>query len=229
MPAASPSSSRDLDLIVFGATGFTGKLVAEHLAKSYSSDDEGRKKKKVRYALAGRDAARLEAARAAVAEVAPRAASAEIVAVDPADHAALVRLFSRAKAVISTAGPYHLYGTPIVKAAVVSLFLFREVFFAASELGKRLDLLKKNEKSLVVPSSTQTLSRPEHKKQKQGRRSALLRHYGRALLGRVAARRRETGREGESCRRQSGAFFLLLSSFFLFPLLFLSFLDSQTL
>ena len=52
---------RDLDLVVFGATGFTGKLVAEHLAKSYSSGEN-----KVRYALAGRDASRLEAARAEV-------------------------------------------------------------------------------------------------------------------------------------------------------------------
>lgn len=111
--APPPPPTRDLDLVVFGATGFTGKLVAEHLAKSYSSGD-----KKVRYALAGRDAARLEAARAEVAKHAPLAAGAELVAVDPTDHAALVRLFGRARAVISTAGPYQLYGTPIVKAAV---------------------------------------------------------------------------------------------------------------
>jgi short subunit dehydrogenase-like uncharacterized protein len=111
---------RDLDLVVFGASGFTGKLVAEHLARDYSQG-----KNKVRYALAGRDASRLDAARAAVSEFAPLAAEAELVAVDPTDHAALVALFGRARAVISTAGPYQLYGTPIVKAAVVrKVFLF---------------------------------------------------------------------------------------------------------
>ena len=115
---------RDLDLVLFGATGFTGKLVAEHLAKSYSSGPQ-----KVRYALAGRDASRLEAAREQVSAFAPSAAGAELVAVDPSDHDALVKLFSRSRVVISTAGPYQLYGTPIVKAAVVSCF---EFFFCFS-------------------------------------------------------------------------------------------------
>lgn len=118
--------ARDLDLLVFGATGFTGKLVAEHLARSYSTGPN-----KVRYALAGRDASRLEAARAQVAEFAPLAAEAELVAVDPSDHDALVRVFGRSKVVLSTAGPYQLYGTPIVKAAVVS-FEFFLLFFLPS-------------------------------------------------------------------------------------------------
>ena len=127
-PPPPPPPPRDLDLVVFGATGFTGKLVAEHLARSYSSGEN-----KVRYALAGRDAARLEAARAEVAGHAPAAAAAELVAVDPTDHEALVRVFGRARAVISTAGPYQLYGTPIVKAAVVSCQFFFFFFFGEQE------------------------------------------------------------------------------------------------
>ena len=53
---------------------------------------------------------------------------------DPTDHEALVRVFGRARAVISTAGPYQLYGTPIVKAAVVSCQFF---FFFFLENRKR--------------------------------------------------------------------------------------------
>lgn len=115
-PAAPAKPKRDLDLIVFGATGFTGKLVAEHLARDYSSPSPSRPA--VRYALAGRDAARLERARDDVAALAPAAAGAELAAVDVGSHEALVALFSRARAVVSTAGPYSRYGTPIVKACV---------------------------------------------------------------------------------------------------------------
>lgn len=140
---------RDLDLVVFGATGFTGKLVTEHLARSYSSGGN-----KVRYVLAGRDKARLEAARAQVAKFAPLAAEAEIVAVDPSDHDALVGLFGRAKAVISTAGPYHLYGTPIVKAAVVSysfLYFLLSFFLSSGSFYRRRGCPPK--KKRLIPKS----------------------------------------------------------------------------
>ena len=134
--------ARDLDLLVFGATGFTGKLVAEHLARSYSTGPN-----KVRYALAGRDASRLEAARAQVAEFAPLAAEAELVAVDPSDHDALVRVFGRSKVVLSTAGPYQLYGTPIVKAAVVSFEFFSPFF---SSFGLFLQRGQTEEEGLII-------------------------------------------------------------------------------
>jgi short subunit dehydrogenase-like uncharacterized protein len=57
------SASRQYDLIVFGATGYTGKLTAEHVTKSLPTD--------LRWALAGRTASKLEAVAAEIKTINP--------------------------------------------------------------------------------------------------------------------------------------------------------------
>jgi hypothetical protein len=92
------------DIIVFGATGFTGSLVAEYLAGLSTKESP-------RWALAGRDLAKLERLRTTLAR--PDLA---LVQADAQDPAALRALVSQARVVISTVGPYQIHGQTLVMA-----------------------------------------------------------------------------------------------------------------
>lgn len=98
-------TDRPVDLTLFGATGFVGRLVAEHLA---AHAPEG-----VRVALAGRSAERLRAVREDLGE---RAATWSLVVVDASDEAGLAEMARRSHVVVSTVGPYQRHGLPLVAA-----------------------------------------------------------------------------------------------------------------
>jgi short subunit dehydrogenase-like uncharacterized protein len=100
---------RDFDLVVFGATGFTGRLVAEYLQAGYG-------KTRLAWALAGRGADRLAQARQAIG--AP--ASLPVVVADAADRASMQTLVRRTRAVITTVGPYQRHGELLVRACAAS-------------------------------------------------------------------------------------------------------------
>ncbi|HEY4118912.1 MAG TPA: saccharopine dehydrogenase NADP-binding domain-containing protein [Byssovorax sp.] len=95
---------RELDVVVFGATGFTGRLVASYLSSRVAPG---------RLALAGRDAGKL----AAVADEIGAGAAPRIV-VDAKDAAALAEVAARAQVVCTTVGPYARYGNELVAACV---------------------------------------------------------------------------------------------------------------
>jgi short subunit dehydrogenase-like uncharacterized protein len=97
---------RDFDIIVYGATGFTGRLVAEHLLKTYGARGD------LKWAIAGRDPAKLEVARNVIG--AP--ANLPVVIADSFDLASLTAMARRAKAIATTAGPYQLHGSGVVAA-----------------------------------------------------------------------------------------------------------------
>ena len=97
---------KEFDLIVFGATGFTGRLVAEYLNKRYGAGSG------VTWAMAGRNAGKLEEVRTLIG--APD--SVPLITADAADTAALRALVARARAVITTVGPYQLHGEPLALA-----------------------------------------------------------------------------------------------------------------
>ncbi|CAA9482646.1 MAG: Bll4978 protein [uncultured Sphingomonadaceae bacterium] len=97
----------ELDLVVHGATGFTGRLVAEHLVRRHPD---------LRWAMSGRSAAKLAAVRDEVG--AP--ADLPLIVADAADKASLTALVARTKAVITTVGPYQLYGAPLVAACAAA-------------------------------------------------------------------------------------------------------------
>jgi short subunit dehydrogenase-like uncharacterized protein len=99
-------SEREFDVIVFGATGYTGRLVAEHLAKGSG----------VKWAMAGRNKDKLAEIRAQIG--AP--ASLPLVVADANDKASLEAMARRTKVLITTAGPYQLYGTPVVAACAAT-------------------------------------------------------------------------------------------------------------
>ena len=97
------TTSRDLDIVLFGATGFTGGLVAEYLA---ANAPDG-----LRWALAGRSLSRLETVREGLGS-----GEVELIQADVNDSASLATLAARARVVISTVGPYLEFGEPLVKA-----------------------------------------------------------------------------------------------------------------
>ena len=98
------TTSRDLDNVLFGATGFTGGLVAGYLAEHAP---EG-----LRWALAGRSLEKLEAVRASLGSE----TDVELIQADVNDSASLVTLAARTRVVITTVGPYLEFGEPLVKA-----------------------------------------------------------------------------------------------------------------
>ncbi|WP_370249197.1 trans-acting enoyl reductase family protein [Nocardioides sp.] len=105
---SSSAAPRDLDLLLLGATGFTGGLVAEYLAEHGPAG--------LRWALAGRNEAKLAAVRDRLAARFPACADLELVVVDAGDVAALRDVVVRAKVVATTVGPYLVLGGPVAQA-----------------------------------------------------------------------------------------------------------------
>ena len=102
--------NRPLDVILFGATGFTGRLVAEYLL---ATQGVGRQ---LRWALAGRSLARLQAVRDALGA----GAALPLIAADANDAAALGALARQARVVITTVGPYQLHGETLLAACAAA-------------------------------------------------------------------------------------------------------------
>lgn len=109
-PATVPD--REHDIVVFGATGFTGALTAEYLA---AHAGEG-----TRWAIAGRSAEKLERIRERLAGINPACAELPTVQADATDPASLRRLAESAAVVITTVGPYTVYGEPLVAACAAA-------------------------------------------------------------------------------------------------------------
>ena len=100
--------SREFDVVVFGATGFTGRLVAEYLQNQYGD--------KLSWAMAGRSEDKLASVRAemGVSENVP------LITADSSDAASLKALAERTKSVCTTVGPYQLYGDSLVAACAAA-------------------------------------------------------------------------------------------------------------
>ena len=108
-----------VDVLVWGATGYTGRLVAEHLARSYSGAGAAAAGvKPVSFALGGRSAAKLAAVRAELAAIEPSIAAIPLVIADAGDPAGLAAAVRSAKVVLTTAGPYAALGTNLLAACV---------------------------------------------------------------------------------------------------------------
>lgn len=97
---------RQYDLVVFGATGFTGKRVCQLLA-----EDVG---KKLRWAIAGRDSSRLEV----VKKQYSLPSSVDVLTADVTDEASVRTVSARSKLLLDCVGPFRFYGEPVVKACI---------------------------------------------------------------------------------------------------------------
>src|SRR6516164_497654 len=103
-------SSSKFDIIVYGATGFTGQLVAEYLASRYKDD------KQLRWAMAGRSLDKLKSVRDAVGA----APDTPLIEADAGDVASLKAMVEQTKSVLTTVGPYQWYGNELIAACVAS-------------------------------------------------------------------------------------------------------------
>jgi len=101
---------KTFDIVVYGATGFTGQLIAEYLAAHYRGD------KQLKWAMAGRSLDKLKSVRDAIG--AP--ADTPLVVADASDAASLKAMVNDTKSVITTVGPYQLYGNELIAACIAS-------------------------------------------------------------------------------------------------------------
>jgi short subunit dehydrogenase-like uncharacterized protein len=106
------AAERQYDLALFGATGFTGGLTAGYLAANAPAG--------LRWALVGRNRGKLEAVRLRLATASPESPAPDLLEADAADAGALAGVAGSARVVISTVGPYALYGGPLVAACAAA-------------------------------------------------------------------------------------------------------------
>ncbi len=108
MACMTAGDPREHDIVLLGATGFTGGLTAEYLVRHAPAG--------LRWALAGRNTAKLEAVRDRLAEIDPATAELPLLHADSADPASLADVAASTKVVITTVGPYLEHGEPLVAA-----------------------------------------------------------------------------------------------------------------
>jgi short subunit dehydrogenase-like uncharacterized protein len=104
--------SRRYDLALFGGTGFTGGLTADYLAANAPAG--------MRWALVGRNRAKLDAVAARLAAASPEAPKPDVVVADAGDREAMRNVAESTRVVVTTVGPYALYGEPLVAACAAA-------------------------------------------------------------------------------------------------------------
>jgi len=103
-------SSSKFDIVVYGATGFTGQLVAEYLAAHYRDD------RQLKWAMAGRSLDKLKSVRDAIGA----SADTPLIVADAADPTSLQAMIDQTRSVLTTVGPYQLYGSDLLAACAAS-------------------------------------------------------------------------------------------------------------
>lgn len=107
----SEMADRPYDIVVFGATGFTGELTAAHLAQCKEKDQ-------LKWAIAGRSKAKLEGIKAKLTSQYPHCGDIGIIQADISDHRSLKAMAEQTRVLITTVGPYLNYGEAVVKACI---------------------------------------------------------------------------------------------------------------
>lgn len=172
---------RAYDIVVFGATGFAGKLVAEYLAEHYA--DSG-----LKWAMAGRSLAKLEAARAEVAARAPAAASVPLVVADSGSRAELDAMAASARVVCTTVGPYARYGSELVAACVAQGADYVDLTGELQWIGRMIEAHHEEARARGVrivhccgfdsiPSDLGVWALQDHMRREHGRPAEAVRYY----------------------------------------------------
>ncbi|MEE3064629.1 MAG: trans-acting enoyl reductase family protein [Actinomycetota bacterium] len=125
------ASGREFDIVLYGATGFVGKLTAEYLARAGAG---------ARIALAGRSADRLHAVRDSLGEAAQ---SWPVLNADAASPATLDEMAARTRVVVTTVGPYARYGMPLVAACAAAGTDYADLTGEAMFIREAIDLYHK--------------------------------------------------------------------------------------
>ncbi|MCH9693845.1 MAG: saccharopine dehydrogenase NADP-binding domain-containing protein [Gammaproteobacteria bacterium] len=125
------NEDREFDIVVQGATGFTGNLVAEYLLREYGANGD------IRWAMAGRSKDKLEKVRAGLGE---DAGSIELIVADSFNTDALNALAARTRVILTTVGPYALYGSELVAACVANGTHYCDLAGEVQWVRKMIDL-----------------------------------------------------------------------------------------
>ena len=137
------NESKDFDIIIWGATGFTGRLVAEYIFKNYSSE-------KLNWAIAGRDKKKLINVRDEIADE-----NIPIIIADSFDEMSLTKMTQKTKVICSTVGPYSKYGSLLVKSCIKTNTHYCDLAGEAQWIRKIIDTYHqeaKNKKIRIVNS-----------------------------------------------------------------------------
>ena len=137
------NESKDFDIIIWGATGFTGRLVAEYIFKNYSSE-------KLNWAIAGRDKKKLINVRDKIADE-----NIPIIIADSLDEMSLTKMTQKTKVICSTVGPYSKYGSLLVKSCIKTNTHYCDLAGEAQWIRKIVDTYHqeaKNKKIRIVNS-----------------------------------------------------------------------------
>ena len=126
-------SEREFDVIVYGASGYTGKLVADYIEKEYGNNDS------LKWALAGRNKDKLLNIRREL----NLNSSLSILEVDSNDQASLDVMTSSAKCILTTVGPYQLYGSSLVESCAKNGTDYVDL---TGEPGWMYEMIEENEK-----------------------------------------------------------------------------------
>ena len=100
--------NRTYDIVVFGATSFVGRILSAHLNDRHGGSET------INWAIAGRDRAKLDALRSELG------LTVDQIIADAHDIDALATLAESTRVIISTVGPYSLYGSELVEAAAIA-------------------------------------------------------------------------------------------------------------
>ncbi len=123
------SNRRELDLVLMGATGFTGRLVATHLARHAPGTH--------RIGIAGRSISRLREVRD---QLGARASQWELIEVDSSDNDRLRQMAARTRAIGSTAGPFDTIGLPLVHACVAEATDYADITGETTFIRQSIEL-----------------------------------------------------------------------------------------
>jgi short subunit dehydrogenase-like uncharacterized protein len=107
----SDKTDTNYDVVVFGATSFVGQILTDYLLKTYGTD------KDLKWAIAGRSQSKLDALKADLGKAGTKL---PVIVADAADETALKTMCDQTRVVISTVGPYALFGEPLVKVCAES-------------------------------------------------------------------------------------------------------------
>lgn len=183
----SDRTGRPFDVVVWGATGFAGRLVAEHLASRQG----------LRWAMAGRNRAKLEVTRDEIAARFPGAAEVPLLVGDADDPTSLEAIASQARVVASTVGPFAKLGEPIVAACLKSRTDYcdstGEPHFVRRIIDAHHEAARAANVRIVptcgfdsIPSDLGTFVLAEHAREQHGRALAEVRAYVTAARGGVS-------------------------------------------
>ena len=129
---------KQFDIIIWGASSFTGKLVTEYLFNKFGSS-------KIKWAIAGRSLGKLKKVRSQVADK-----NIPIFIADSFDEESLLKFIKKTKVICSTVGPYSLYGTKLVKLCVENYTNYCDITGEAHWIRTLIDNFHEEAKSKKI-------------------------------------------------------------------------------